>query len=425
MSGESLLKKNIFNVILLAICGSIIYGLPYFRFYYYDAYLETYKLSTTQVGILGSAFGVLGVASYLIGGVLADTIRPKFLLCFSLFATGLLGFCHLIFYNFYGLVAIYALWGVTSLLTFWPSLIKIIGTLGNDDEKSRSFGLFEGGRGLTNMVHSAIAASIFAYFSYKALPGMGLKMIITFYSSLLIVCSIAFYFLLNSNVGMQDEGDKFSFKNLISLFKMPCIYLVIVITFCTYSFNVYFLHITPYATNVLGFSAVMGAVMAIAAQYIRPLASMGGGFLADKVGKAHILLIGFILMIICCLLILAVPFLAKNLQVVIMFGVCAFLYLALYSNWGIYFSLLNEGKVPTRIMGLAIGLVSTIGYLPEVFAPSLAGVILDYFGKDNYQGYAIYFSYLIFVAFVGMIACIIWIKTYGKKWKLEKSKLKA
>ena len=42
-----------------------------------------YHLTNTQMGLLGSAYGVLGVFSYIIGGVLADKIKAKKLLIFS------------------------------------------------------------------------------------------------------------------------------------------------------------------------------------------------------------------------------------------------------------------------------------------------------------------------------------------------------
>lgn len=115
-------KKNIGTILLLSFAGSIIYGLPYFRSYYYDTYQAMYHLTNTQMGLLGSAYGVLGVFSYIIGGVLADKIKAKKLLIFSMIATGLGGLLHLFVNNFYALVVIYGLWGVTSLLTFWPAL---------------------------------------------------------------------------------------------------------------------------------------------------------------------------------------------------------------------------------------------------------------------------------------------------------------
>ncbi|MCC2966449.1 MFS transporter [Campylobacter jejuni] len=85
---KNTLKKNFFTLILLSFCGSIIYGLPYFRKYYYDDYMALYHLDNFQMGLLGSAYGLLGLFSYALGGYLADRFAPKKLLIFSLVATG-------------------------------------------------------------------------------------------------------------------------------------------------------------------------------------------------------------------------------------------------------------------------------------------------------------------------------------------------
>lgn len=82
MSKKSALKKNFLTVILLALAGSIIYGLPYYRFYYYDSYMQLYHLSNVQIGMLGSAYGFLGMLSYLLGGVMADKFNAKKIGCF-------------------------------------------------------------------------------------------------------------------------------------------------------------------------------------------------------------------------------------------------------------------------------------------------------------------------------------------------------
>ena len=175
-------KKNIGTILLLSFAGSIIYGLPYFRSYYYDTYQAMYHLTNTQMGLLGSAYGVLGVFSYIIGGVLADKIKAKKLLIFSMIATGLGGLLHLFVNNFYALVVIYGLWGVTSLLTFWPALMKIVRIQATEEEQSRAYGTFEGGRGVFNAAHLAVATAIFGIFQRKAMPTLGIKGIIWFYS---------------------------------------------------------------------------------------------------------------------------------------------------------------------------------------------------------------------------------------------------
>jgi len=409
------IRKNFFNICLLAFAGSIIYGLPYFRSYYYDAYCAAYNLTNTQMGSLGSAYGILGLVSYFIGGVLADKVSAKKLLIFSLIATGIGGFTHLLTDNYYMLLAIYGLWGVTSLLTFWPALMKVIRTQGTENEQSRAYGIFEGGRGIVGAVHLAVATAIFGIFEAKAAPFLGLKWIIVFYSVCPIICGILFIFLIKDPVKQIAEVEKkrLTMKEFGRIVKLPAVWLAILITFTTYVFNMSFYYFTPFATNILGITAVLGAVLTVSAQYIRPVASTGGGFLADKFGKARMLIIGFIFEGAGTAILILSGKLSGQTAGMLAVAACLIVYLGMYSNFGLYFSLLSEGGVPLELSGVAIGLVATFGYLPEIICPLVAGITLDAYTGST--GYNIYFTGMIACAVIGLIISIIWAKMYGSK----------
>ena len=391
--------------------------MPYFRYYYYDAYLAAYGLNNSQMGTLGSAYGVLGLLSYMIGGVLADKFPAKKLLIFSLAATGLGGILHLTLNSYTMLVAIYGLWGVTSLLTFWPALMKIVRMQASNEEQSTAYGLFEGGRGVVNAAHMAVATAIFAAFQAKAADAVGLKWIIAFYSVAPILCALLFVFLFKEpekELKLDGEAsEKIGAGDIIAVLKMPAVWLVCLITAFTYTFNLSYFYFTPYATNVLKTSAVFAAVLTVIAQYCRPLGSPTGGFLADRLGKAQVMLIGFIVMGLGTFVIMHLPQGANSSYMLI--AVCSVFYFAMYSNFGIYFSLLSECGVPLRYAGIAIGLVSTVGYLPEVLCPLLAGRTLDAF--EGAKGYHIYFTGMIGIAIAGAICSIIWMKYIAPKKK--------
>ena len=118
MEKISRLRKNLFVLVVISIAGAMIYGLPYFRSYFYDAYLETYHLTNTQFGTFGSMFGIFGMISYLFGGVVADMISPRKLMSVSLILTGAGGLLHLLNPNYVMLLCIYGMWGFTSLFAF-------------------------------------------------------------------------------------------------------------------------------------------------------------------------------------------------------------------------------------------------------------------------------------------------------------------
>lgn len=408
------LKNNFFTLLLLSFCGSIIYGLPYFRKYYYDDYMTLYNLNNFQMGLLGSAYGLLGLFSYALGGYLADRFAPKKLLIFSLIATGCGGLLHLYFTSLNALLIIYGIWGITSLLTFWPSLIKIVRSLANSKEQARAYGIFEGGRGVVGAIHLAIATSIFGYFQTKSLASQGIEMVIVFYSLAPIISAILLFFLLKDKV--EGQSEKLKLQDLFILLKNSALWLIVAITFCTYFFNMSFYYFTPYASNIIGTSAVFAAILTVLAQYIRPVSSTIGGFIADGYGKAKVMLIGFVMMGVGVMFLMLSSNLSGFLQMAILTSACVIVYVAMYSNFGIYYSLLSEGKIPMHLTGMAIGVVSTFGYLPEVFAPLLAGDLLDKYA--GVKGYHYYFSIMIIMAILGVIFCTIWIKKYNKKEKL-------
>lgn len=413
------LRKNFFTVVLLAIAGSIIYGLAYFRNYYYDAYVATYHLTNTQMGSLGSAYGFMGLVSYLIGGVLADRFPAKKLMVGSLIATGLGGFLHLFFTSYAALFLIYALWGVTSLLTFWPALLKIVRMQANEDEQSRAYGIFEGTRGITNVIHMAVATAIFGFFQKQLIEAMGLRWIIIFYSVIPILCGLAFLFLVKEPAPMKEAGagEKLKMKDIIDVLKMPAIWLIIGMMFTSYTFNMSIYYFTPYASNIIGTSAVFAAIVSMLAQYCRLVAAPVGGFLADKISKSTIMMCGFIVMALGTLLMISVSGMSGQIQVILLIVAASLVYLAMFSNYGLFFSFMSEGKIPLRLSGIAIGLASTLGYLPEVIAPLVAGNVLDRY--EGNSGYFIYFTLMVVMAVVGAILCVIWHRTYGKAYKAE------
>ena len=66
------MAKNFWAIIIVAFGGAIIYGLPYFRFDYYDAYLEVYHLTDLQMGVFGNILGVVHPGQDVLAELLAQ-----------------------------------------------------------------------------------------------------------------------------------------------------------------------------------------------------------------------------------------------------------------------------------------------------------------------------------------------------------------
>lgn len=419
MSAEntSKLKKHMFHLVVITIAGAMIYGLPYFRSYFYDAYLETYNLTNTQMGTFGSMFGIFGMISYLFGGVVADMVSTRKLMSVSLVLTGLGGLLHLLHPSYIMLLGIYALWGFTSLFAFWPSLLKSLREIANDNEQSKAYGFMDGGRGIVYAIDGVAIVSIFGYFSKVSSDLAGLNGVITYYSIVAIVLGVLLFILMKDQkpaeqavtVETVEKQEKISLAQVIEVVKMPAVWILSSILCCTYVMNIAFYYFTPYATSRFGMAATAGAVVTIAAQYVRPVASFGGGIIADKLGRSKVMYVTFSMMAIGTFLMVIMG----NMSSTLFIALCIMIYAGMYGGYSLVFSMMEEGGVPIRVAGTAIGLVCTVGYLPEVIVPFCSGKILDTFGDG---GYRYMFIAITIIMVIGIVMLTVWDR-YVKKVK--------
>ena len=421
MSAEntSKLKKHMFHLVVITIAGAMIYGLPYFRSYFYDAYLETYNLTNTQMGTFGSMFGIFGMISYLFGGVVADMVSTRKLMSVSLVLTGLGGLLHLLNPSYIMLLGIYALWGFTSLFAFWPSLLKSLREIANDNEQSKAYGFMDGGRGIVYAIDGVAIVSIFGYFSKVSSDLAGLNGVITYYSIVAIVLGVLLFILMKDSKPSAEtlesapKQEKISVAQVLEVIKMPAVWILSSILCCTYVMNIAFYYFTPYATSNFGMAATAGAIVTIAAQYVRPVASFGGGIIADKLGRSKVMYVTFAMMAIGTFLMVIM----NHMSSALFLALCIMIYAGMYGGYSLVFSMMEEGGVPIRVAGTAIGLVCTVGYLPEVIVPFCSGKILDTFGDG---GYRYMFIAIAVIMVVGIVMLTVWDR-YVKKVKARQA----
>jgi MFS family permease len=79
--------------------------------------------------------------------------------------------------------------------------------------------------------------------------------------------------------------------------------------------------------------------------------------------------------------------------------------LAIFSLRGIYFALLEEVGIPLAITGTVAGLMSALGFTPDVFMPLLGGVLLDRYPGS--RGYRYYFGFIVVLCLVGLLASLV------------------
>jgi len=70
----------------------------------------------------------------------------------------------------------------------------------------------------------------------------------------------------------------------------------------------------------------------------------------------------------------------------------------------IYFALLEEGGIPMAVTGTAAGVVSMIGFTPDIFMPLMGGMLLD--NIPGSAGYRLFFLIVAGICVIGLIATL-------------------
>ena len=205
---------------------------------------------------------------------------------------------------------------------------------------------------------------------------------------------------MNDDISKSKERPKITFDEIIYILKLPVIWLIALIILATNTAMWGTLFFTPYATEVYELGEVGGGAIGAGKYWVTPFAAIAAGFFADKIGPAKAIL-GFCMVMAIGFLIFTIIPGSPGLLPLLIINVAA-LTAAVYALRGTYFSLLEQSNVPLSITGTATGVISVIAYTPDIFMPTLGGVILDsYPGAFGYQYLFLAVSVL---SLIGLIA---------------------
>lgn len=374
-------KTRYLRLCILAWGGGFIYLLPYIRYTFYDPLQKALGLDHTAFGVSMSAYGICALVTYWPGGWLADRISARKLLSFSYLATGLLGFYFTTYPSYFLTVAVHGAWGVCTTLTFWAAFIRATKDMAGEAEQGKFFGLLEGIRGLVSTVASFAVVAIFAKF---AVEQDGLTWSLHFISAGTVLAAILTWFFFEDSKALAPSPSLAN--DIIATLKSPWVWAVAVIVFSCYAAMAIGSYLTPYLTEIMGVSAASAAFWSTFWTYgCQFLAGPVGGIVGDRTGsRPTVLFFGFVLLLITAGFIYLAP--ADTSWAGVMIFMFIMLFAAMYAIRGVYFTLIEDLKIPASISGAAIGFASVIGFAPDAFMYTWAGNILDtHKGVDGYK----------------------------------------
>lgn len=406
-------KQRILTLITLILSGETIFFLPFvLARVYRPVFLESFQISNVELGSFFSTFGIVATISYFFGGPLADRFQSKYLISIALALTGLGGFYMATIPGVAEMRILFGYWGLTCIMLFWAALIRSTREWGSNTFQGRAFGWLEGGRGATAAILASLTLLLFssshdnaATEVFNSKQYQEFQNVILFSSMFTILVSILAFLFIPLNTGSYQSGNV-SVSQIKELLKRPKIWILSFIIICAYSGYKITDDFSLYANEVLGFSTKTSAAIAAYSLYTRALVAVVAGVLADKFLSSKVVSFSFVISL------LGGIFVASGWiehHIIITLINMLMVMIGVYSIRALYFALVHEANVPIYLTGTTVGLVSILGYAPDIYMSPLMGYLLD--ANPGINGHRHVFMVLVGFSTMGFMASLAFTKS--------------
>lgn len=399
--------KRIVHITVLILAGEMIFSLPFHTARFFrPTLLDVFGFSNTQLGDIFAAYGATAMLAYFPGGLIADRFSTRALLSLSLVLTAAGGLYMATIPGRGQMQLLYAYWGITTIFLFWAALIKSTRDWGGELSQGKAFGILDGGRGFAAASFAAIGAFMLAFYlppdvglATGEARRAGFRAIILLYSLLTGGLGVLTWcFLPAPHDVSASTSSRASLGAAIAALRRPIVWAQAGIILCAYCGYKGLDNYSLYAVQVLGMNEVEAARMSASISYLRPVAAIATGILADRYVTSGMLALAFGALVVS-FGILSIATSTPHWLAIIYINVLVSGF-AVFALRGIYFALLEETRVPPSITGATVGIVSFIGFTPEIFFAPITGRILD--ARPGIGGLQNYFLFLAAVAALGL-----------------------
>jgi hypothetical protein len=217
------------------------------------------------------------------------------------------------------------------------------------------------------------------------------RYVILFLSFIVFVTGILVIVLMETSQEGVINKNASLIPNIKSVLKTPSVWLIMFIIISAYvGYKVTDIY-SLYASDVMDFDNLEAANIGSLQLYLRPLVCLLIALFANKKSYIHLIIIGFIIMLVGAL-IFSLGIVQVDMNYVFFFSLIV-VATGTYAIRALYFSLMQEGHVPLVLTGTAVGVISVVGYTPDIFASPVIGYLLDTY--PGILGHQYVFSMLV------------------------------
>lgn len=374
-------KTNWIYLTLLILAGEAVFVLPFvLQRVFRSTVLEVFQISNTELGLCFTYYGLVAMASYLFGGPIADRYEPRKLIAISLWLTALGGLIYASYPTLFIQKLLYGYWGFTTIFLFWSPMIKATRIWGGLQNQGKAFGILDGGRGLVGALFGLVAASLFAA-SLLDVESVNLdERRQAFQGAIYGSCAaitligVLVWTLLKADSEKVEKLDHISINQVSQVLKLPAVWLLMVIILCAYMGYKTTDIVSLYAREVVGYNEIRSAQIGTFLLFMRPVAGVLIGFIADRSKTTRWLMISFAITFVGSLWFAIGT--GHDFLPVFLISILT-IAAGVYAARALYFAVMQEGKIPLVLTGTAVGIVSVVGFTPDVFAGVVIGYLLD------------------------------------------------
>lgn len=408
-------------LLLLILAGESVFIIPFvlprvFR----PTVLDAFNLDNTQLGICFSVYGIVALLSYLFGGPIADKFAPRKLIAVALWMTALGGIVYAQFPSYGTLKMLYGYWGFTTIFLFWAPMIKAARVWGGKTSQGKAFGFLDGGRGLVGALFGSMGVLIFSLFITAEIAEAtvsesreAFRYVIWVSSGIVVVVGILVWFFMKLDEKLEQEIilDKISISQIKEVLHLPSVWLLMIIILCAYVGYKITDVFSLYAQDVMLYDQVQSAKVGTFLLFVRPVVGVVIGILADRSQTTLWLLISFVISFFGGLL-FATGIISAGATSLFFLSILV-VSTGIYATRSLYFAVMERGQIPLVLTGTAVGLISLIGYTPDIFAGPAMGFLLD--SSPGETGHQHVFWMLAIFSFIGGLAAWFYYRLYKKE----------
>ncbi len=401
--------SRVLFIATLVIAGEMVFGLPFhIARFFRPTMLDVFGFTNTQLGDIFAIYGITATLSFFPGGAMADRFSARKLLTTALIATAAGGLYMSTIPGAAQMAVLYGYFGVTSIFLLWGALIRATREWGGENAQGVAFGTLEGGRGLIAALVAVTGVALLAIFmpedaslATDAERRAGLRSVILLYSAVAFGAGLLVWFVVPDS-DAESLSARNPFLGMLEVLNRPLIWAQAAVVITAYSLFKGTDYYSLYAQQAFGIDEVDAARLAAYGAYIRVFAALAAGFLADRFGAARSGLVAFAVLAVAFLALGAITPELVGMSVIIV--TAAITLCAVFALRAVYFALLEETRTPRHITGAAVGLVSVVGFTPDIFFAPIAGRILD--ADPGIEGHMNLFVLLAAMAAAGIGAAI-------------------